>query len=83
MDFLFIFNIPVYLLEITFAAGYEFRISRKLSGMIRCDFLTADWFANPDARLYNTDGYDDGVDHSWFKNNITFFNLGFALQFGR
>lgn len=41
---------------ITFAAGYEFRISRKLSGMIRCDFLTADWFANPDARLYNTDG---------------------------
>jgi len=68
---------------ITFAAGYEFRISRKLSGMIRCDFLTADWFANPDARLYNTDGYDDGVDHSWFKNNITFFNLGFALQFGR
>lgn len=52
---------------ITFAAGYEFRISCKLSGMIRCDFLTADWFANPDARLYNTDGYDDGVDHSWFK----------------
>lgn len=51
--------------------------------MIRCDFLTADWFANPDARLYNTDGYDDGVDHSWFKNNITFFNLGFSLQFGR
>ena len=51
--------------------------------MIRCDFLTADWFANPDARLYNTDGYDDGVDHSWFKNNITFLNLGFALQFGR
>ena len=47
---------------ITFAAGYEFRISRKLSGMIRCDFLTADWFANPDARLYNTDGYDDGVN---------------------
>ena len=26
---------------------------------------------------------NNGVDHSWFKNNITFFNLGFALQFGR
>lgn len=68
---------------ITFSAGYEFRICRKLSGMFRSDFLTADWFANPDARLFNTDGYDDGVDHSWFKNNITFVNIGFALQFGK
>lgn len=68
---------------ISLGVGYEFRITRKLSGMFRADMLTADWFANPDARLYNTDGYDDGVDHSWFKNNITFFNLGFALQFGK
>lgn len=63
--------------------GYEFRISRAISGMLRADILTADWFANPDGRLSNTDGYDDGVDHSWFKNNITFFNLGFAIQFGK
>lgn len=68
---------------ISFAVGWEFRITRKLSGMLRADMLTADWFANPDARLYNTDGYDDGIDHSWFKNNITFFNLGLAVQFGR
>lgn len=63
--------------------GYEFRIIRSLSGMFRADILTADWFANPDGRLFNTDGYDDGVNHSWFKNNITFFNLGFAVQFGK
>ncbi len=54
-----------------------------MSGVLRLDMLTADWVANPDARLFNTDDYDDGIDHSWFKNNITFFNLGFALQFGR
>lgn len=70
---------------ISFAAGYEFRISRKVSGMLRADMLTADWFVNPDARLYNPhgDNYDDGVSHSWFKSHITFFNIGFALQFGR
>lgn len=68
---------------ISLGIGYEFRITRKLSGMLRADMLTADWFANPDGRLYNTDGYDDGIDHSWFKNNITFFNLGFAVQFGK
>lgn len=68
---------------LSFAMGYEFRITRKLSGMLRADILTADWFANPDARLYNTDGYDDGIDHSWFKNNVTFFNLGLAIQFGK
>ncbi|EGF58993.1 outer membrane beta-barrel protein [Bacteroides fluxus] len=68
---------------ISFALGYEFRITRKLSGMLRADILTADWFVNPDGRLYNTDGYDDGVNHNWFKNNITFFNLGLAVQFGR
>ena len=63
--------------------GYEFRITRGFSGVLRADILTANWFVNPDGRLYNTDGYDDGIDHSWFKNNITFFNLGFAIQFGR
>ena len=68
---------------ISFALGYEFRITRKLSGMLRADMLTADWFVNPAGRLYNTDGYDDGVNHNWFKNNITFFNLGLAVQFGR
>lgn len=70
---------------ISFAAGWEFRISRKVSGMLRADMLTADWFANPDARLYNPygDNYDDGVNHSWFKSHITFINIGFALQFGR
>lgn len=68
---------------ISLAVGYEFRITTKLSGMFRTDFLTADWFANPDARLSNVDGYDDGINHNWFKNNITFFNLGFAIQFGR
>ena len=56
---------------------------KKISGVFRADILTADWFANPDARLYNPDDYDDGIDHSWFKNNITFFNIGFAIQFGR
>lgn len=70
---------------ISFGMGYEFHIKYNLSGMLRFDMLTADWFANPDARLFNPDpdGYDDGIDHSWFKNNITFFNLGFALQFGQ
>lgn len=68
---------------ISMGIGYEFYITRKLSGMFRADMLTADWFANPDARLSNPDGYYDGVNHNWFKNNITFFNLGFALQFGR
>lgn len=63
--------------------GYEFHIARSLSGVLRADILTADWFANSDARLSNPDGYDDGVDHSWFKNNITFFNIGFAIQFGQ
>ena len=33
---------------------------------------------NPDKRLFNPDGYDDGVNHHWFKNDIIFFNLGFA-----
>lgn len=68
---------------LSLGVGYEFRIARGLSGMFRADILTANWFVNPDGRLYNTDGYDDGVDHSWFKNDITFFNLGFAIQFGR
>lgn len=68
---------------ISFGLGYEFSITKKMSGVLRLDMLTADWVANPDARLFNTDDYDDGIDHSWFKNNITFFNLGFALQFGR
>ena len=68
---------------LSFGTGYEFRITRKVSGVFRLDMLTADWFDNPDARLSNTDGDDDGVDHSWFKNNITFLNIGFAVQFGR
>lgn len=69
---------------LSFAMGYEFRIARKISGVLRADMLTADWFANPDSRLSNPNpDYDDGVDHSWFKNNITFLNLGFAIQFGR
>ena len=68
---------------ISLGMGYEFHIARYMAGVLRVDFLTADWFGNPDGRLYNTDGYDDGIDHSWFKNNITFFNLGFAIQFGK
>lgn len=63
--------------------GYEFYITPKLSGVLRADCLTADWFANPDARLFNPHDYDDGINHQWFKNNITFFNIGFAIQFGR
>lgn len=68
---------------IAFAVGYEFHISSGVCGVLRADVLTADWFANPDARLFNTDGYDDGINHSLFKNNITFFNFCFALQIGR
>lgn len=68
---------------LSLAIGWEFKITPKLSGVLRADALTADWFANPDARLYNPYDYDDGVDHSWFKSNITFFNIGFALQYGR
>lgn len=69
---------------ISFALGWEFRISRKVSGVLRADVLTADWFANPEARLFNPDkGYDDGIDHRWFKSHITFVNLGFGLQFGK
>lgn len=68
---------------LAFAMGYEFHITRKLSGVFKADLLTADWVANPDARWSNPDGYDDGINHNWFKNNITFFNLGFAVQFGR
>lgn len=68
---------------ISFSLGYEFRIAHRFSGMFRADILTADWFANPDARLFNTDGYDDGANHNWFKNNVTFFNIGFAVQFGK
>lgn len=70
---------------LSFAMGYEFRITKKLSGVFRADMLTADWFVNPDARLSNPypDDYDDGIDHSWFRSHITFFNLGFALQFGK
>lgn len=63
--------------------GYEFHIMKKVSGMFRFDIMTADWFANPDARLFNPNNYEDEVDHSWFKNNVTFFNFGFALQFGK
>ncbi|WP_414630761.1 hypothetical protein [Bacteroides sp. UBA939] len=68
---------------LSFSMGYEFRITGKVSGIFRGDILMADWVNNPDARLYNPDGYDDGVNHNWFKSNITFFNLGFAIQFGR
>lgn len=68
---------------ISLGMGYEFFITRKLSGMLRADILTADWFVNPDGRLFNIDGYDDGVNHNWFKNNITFINIGVAVQFGR
>lgn len=63
--------------------GYEFGLFRGISGVLRADIITANWFANPDKRLFNPDGYEDGVNHHWFKNDITFFNLGFALQFGR
>lgn len=68
---------------LSFALGYEFRITRKFSGVLRMDVLTADWVVNPDARLSNPNGYDDGVDHSWFKNNITYLNFGVGIQFGR
>lgn len=70
---------------ISLGVGYEFCIAGQFSGMLRVDMLTADWFANPDSRLSNPypDGFDDGVDRSWFKNNISFFNIGFAVQWGR
>lgn len=63
--------------------GYEFAIAKSFSGMLRADIQTADWFVNPDGRLFNTDGYDDGVNHNWFKNNITFINIGLAIQLGQ
>lgn len=66
------------------ALGYEFVIAKGFNGMLKMDCLTADWGLNPNRRLYNPDpDYDDGEDHSWFKNNITFLNLGFAIQFGK
>ena len=63
--------------------GYEFKIASHFSGAFRLDMLTADWFANPDARLSNPYDYDDGVNHSFFKNNITFFNIGLAVVIGK
>ncbi len=69
---------------ISLALGWEFRITRKMSGVLRADVLTADWFANPDARLFNPDkNYDDGINHQWFKSHITFVNIGFGVQFGK
>ncbi|WP_281644487.1 hypothetical protein [Bacteroides zoogleoformans] len=69
---------------ISFALGWEFRISRKVSGVLRAEALTADWFVNPEARLFNPDkNYDDGINHQWFKSHITFINLGFGVQFGK
>lgn len=68
---------------LSFGVGYEFSIAGKLSGMLRADVQTADWFVNPDGRLFNPDGYDDGRNHNWFKNNISFINIGFAIQIGQ
>lgn len=68
---------------ISFGLGYEFPIAKNISGVFKIDIPTTDWVANPNARLYNPNNYDDGESHTWFKNNITFFNLGFALQFGQ
>ncbi len=64
--------------------GYEFAIAKGMGGILKMDVLTADWFANPDGRLFNPDkDYDDGINHSWFKNHITFVNFGFMLLFGK
>lgn len=70
---------------LSFGIGWEFRITQQFSGVLRADMLTADWFVNPDARLWNPypDGYDDGINHSFFKSHITFVNIGFAIQFGK
>lgn len=70
---------------LSFGIGWEFRITQQFSGVLRADILTADWFVNPDARLWNPnpDSYDDGIDHSFFKSRITFINIGFAIQFGK
>lgn len=66
-----------------FAAGYEFSFGPGVGAMLRLDFITADWFFNKDARIMDLDNnpYDDG-QHRWFKNNINFWNLSLALQFG-
>ena len=58
--------------------GYEFAILPGVSGMIRGDVITADWFFNPNYRYSD----DEGEDNQMFKNNITIFNLSFALSFG-
>lgn len=54
---------------LSFGMGYEFYITKKLSGVFRADILTADWL-QPDARLSNPYDYDDGIDHSWFKTML-------------
>ena len=68
-----------------FALGYQFTASKSVNGMFKLNVLTADWGVNPDARLFNPDpdGYDDGEYHGWFKNNITFISLGFAIEIGK
>ncbi len=49
----------------------------------RIDMLTANWFVNPDGRLYNPNpDYDDHKNHNWFDNDITFFQFSLALTFG-
>ena len=69
---------------IDFGLGYEFNMYRNVNGIFKLNFLTADWGVNPNGRLFNPDpDYDDGENHNWFKNDITFINLGFALQFGK
>lgn len=60
--------------------GYEFAIMPGVTGVLRADVLTADWFFNPNYDYFDDD-YDDH-DNPMFKNNVTFVNLGFALSFG-
>ncbi len=63
--------------------GYQFRLTNDLAGTVRIDVLTADWFVNPDGRLYNPHpDYDDHKNHNWFDNDITFFQLSLGLTFG-
>ncbi|MGL5273212.1 MAG: hypothetical protein ACRC8J_06990, partial [Phocaeicola sp.] len=63
--------------------GYESRLAKALSLVCRIDFLTADWFANPNARVFNSTEYDNGENQYWFKNNVNFLNFSLALQFGK
>ncbi len=88
-------NISKNYCGISFTLGYEFPITGNLSGSVRADIQTANWFVNDDFRLFNPDKigcddeyeycdkYDDGINHNLFKNDLTFCNFTFSLVFGK